>query len=300
MKLDNRLAKCVDELTPAPGVHTSNIKGLSLIKSCEVMTNRIPVIYEPCIYIVLQGKKSATLGDNEYIYDALNYLVLAVPLPLECRVQEASRDTPYLAVKIDIDKQMLSELIQEMEVNKEREKSGPKPGIFISDLGKEIKSTLSRILLYIKKPNQAQVLGKLAIKELMFYVLNGDQGNLLRDFVVQDRQNFQIAKVITFIQKHYSKILEVSDLANKANMSQSSFHSYFKSITGSSPIQYIKAIRLHAARRKILFNNLSASDAAFKVGYSSPSQFSREYKRFFGIPPTVDIQTVLNKENLKP
>jgi AraC-like DNA-binding protein len=124
----------------------------------------------------------------------------------------------------------------------------------------------------------------------MFHVLNGAQGHLLRSFIIQDRQNFQIAKVIGFIQKHYSENIEVADLAAKANMSPSSFYHYFKSITNSSPIQYIKAIRLHTARRNILFNNLSASDAAFNVGYSSPSQFSREYRRFFGISPTVDIQ----------
>jgi len=290
MDLYKELANRVDELTPEPGVHSTNIANLSLIKSCDVMTNRIPVIYDPCIYIVVQGSKSAALGSEEFIYDALNYLVLSVPLPLECQIQQASKEEPYLAVKIDIDKQVLSELIQESTKPKKAEPTNPQPGIFVSKLGEDIKSTLARLLSLIDKPEQALVLGKLTIKELIFHVLNGAQGASLRAFAFQDRQNFQIAKVIGFIQNHYSENIEVAELAAKANMSQSSFHSYFKSVTSSSPIQYIKAIRLHAARRNMLFNKLSASDAAYHVGYSSPSQFSREYRRLFGSPPSVDIQ----------
>lgn len=121
--------------------------------------------------------------------------------------------------------------------------------------------------------------------------MSSAQGELLKAFADQDRQNFQIAKVLGFIQHQYSENLEVATLAAKANMSQSSFYTYFKAVTSSSPIQNIKAIRLHAARRNIMFDHLSASDAAYNVGYSSPSQFSREYRRFFGVPPYVDVQT---------
>lgn len=294
MDLDKELAKRVDELTPDAGVHTTNIAHLSLIKNFDVMTNRIPVIYDPCIYIVVQGSKSASLGRDEFIYDALNYLVLSVPLPLECKIQQATKEAPYLAVKIDIDKHLLSELIQETAMINTDDLASPQPGIFVSKLGEDIKSTLLRLLSHIDKPDQALVLGKLAIKELVFHVLNGAQGASLRTFAYQDRQNFQIAKVIGFIQRHYSESIEVADLAAKANMSQSSFHSYFKSVTSTSPIQYIKAIRLHAARRNMLFDNLSASDAAYTVGYSSPSQFSREYRRFFGAPPSVEVQAAAN------
>jgi hypothetical protein len=114
MGLDNDLVKRVDELIQEPRVHATNITSLSLIKNHDVMTNRVPVIYEPCIYIVVQGSKSAILGSEEFIYDRLNYLVLSVPPPLECQLQQASKEAPYLAVKIDIDKQLLSELIQEI------------------------------------------------------------------------------------------------------------------------------------------------------------------------------------------
>jgi AraC-like DNA-binding protein len=290
MNLDKNLATRVDELTPNSGVHTTAIKNLSLVKIYDRMLTRIPVIYEPCIYIVVQGSKSALLGSEVFVYDAFNYLVLSVPLPLECQIHDASHEKPYLAVKIDIDKQLLSELIVETCASQTNKLSEVKPGIFVSTLNQDIKSTLGRLLAYLDNQKQAHILGKLAIKELMFHVLNGAQGDLLKAFVYQDRQNFQIAKVIALIQQKYSENLEVATLAASANMSQSSFYSYFKAVTSSSPIQYIKAIRLHAARRNMLFDNLSVSDAAYNVGYSSPSQFSREYRRFFGVPPSVDLQ----------
>jgi AraC-like DNA-binding protein len=294
MNLDHDLATRVNELTPTSGVHKTTIKNLSLVKIYDQMLTRIPVIYEPCIYIVVQGSKSALLGSEVFVYDAFNYLVLCVPLPLECQIHHASKEKPYLAVKIEIDKQLLSELIVETATPHTPQLSKAIPGIFVSTLSQDIKSTLARLLAYLDNKNQAQVLGKLAIKELLFHVLNSAQGDLLKAFVYQDRQNFQIAKVIALIQQQYSENLEVATLAATANMSQSSFYTYFKAVTSSSPIQYIKAIRLHAARRNMMIDNLSASDAAYNVGYSSPSQFSREYRRFFGVPPSVDVHETLN------
>lgn len=295
MNLDHDLATRVNELTPTSGVHKTTIKNLSLIKIYDQMLTRIPVIYEPCIYIVVQGSKSALLGREVFVYDAFNYLVLSVPLPLECQIHHASKEKPYLAVKIEIDKQLLSELIVETATPHPPRLFKAIPGIFVSTLNQDIKSTLARLLAYLNNKNQAHVLGKLAIKELLFHVLNSAQGDLLKAFVYQDRQNFQIAKVIALIQQQYSENLEVATLAATANMSQSSFYTYFKAVTSSSPIQYIKAIRLHAARRNMMIDNLSASDAAYNVGYSSPSQFSREYRRFFGVPPSVDVHETLTR-----
>lgn len=288
MNLNNELARQIMELMPGEGMMATKVANLSLVRSNDVMQDRCPVMYEPCVYIVVQGKKSAILGGDDYIYDELNYLVLSVPLPLECQILVASPDRPYLAVKIDIDLRLLDELMSEATIKTTGEVI--ERGIFVSGLGDDIKSTLARLLSYVSQPAKAKVLGELGVKELLFHVLEGAQGDLLRAFAYRDRQSFQIARVINFIQGHYAENLEVADLAQRANMSQSSFHAYFKAVTKSSPIQYIKAIRLHAARRKMLFENRSASDAAFQVGYASPSQFSREYRRMFGVPPTKDIQ----------
>jgi AraC-like DNA-binding protein len=253
------------------------------------MSKRAPVVYNPCIYIVVQGKKTAYLGNEAYVYDALNYLVLSVPLPLECQIIEATKEQPYLAVRIDIDTLMLNELIQETD-NRNYLKTENNRGIFATPLEDKIRSTLSRILSYLAKPSDAAVLGKLAMKELLFYVLQGEQGEQLKTFAYRDRHNFKIARVINFIQDHYAQTLEIAELADKANMSQSSFHQHFKAVTNSTPIQYIKTIRLHAARRNMLYDHQSASDAAYQVGYASPSQFSREYRRLFGITPSTDAK----------
>lgn len=287
----NHLAKQLLKLMPEANVIKTNVDNLTLIRCDNVMQTRAPIIYDPCIYIVVQGKKSALLGGDNFIYDALNYLVLSVPLPLECQLLEASSEKPYLAVKINIDTQILNELIEEFEDQPFEKGVEVKRGIYVSHLEQEIKSTLGRLLSYVNQGTSAKVLGRLAIKELLFHVLQGEQGELLKAFAYRDKQSFHIAKVIHYIQSHYAENIEVSELASKANMSQSSFHAYFKTVTSSSPIQYIKAIRLHAARRKMLYDSQSASDAAYQVGYASPSQFSREYRRFFGMPPKLDIQT---------
>ncbi|WP_428634017.1 AraC family transcriptional regulator [Sedimenticola sp.] len=288
MTQENSLAAQLLALMPEPGVWVTDVPHMSLVRCDEAMTERAPVMYEPCIYIVVQGRKVAHLGDESFVYDALNYLVLSVPLPLDCQVLDASRETPYLAVKIGIDTQLLDELSQEIDAFSSTAASAAQRGIFVSSLGEDIKSTLGRLLSYVGQPSSARVLGSLAIKELLFHVLHGAQGDLLRAFAYRDRHNFQIARVINYIQSNYSASLEVAALADRANMSPSSFHSYFKAVTSSTPIQYIKAIRLHEARRRMLYDNQSASDAAYHVGYASPSQFSREYRRMFGVPPSED------------
>lgn len=295
MTLSNQLAERVMALMPEPGILATDVPNMSLVRSDEAMPERSPIMYEPCIYIVVQGRKKAHLGEECYIYDALNYLVLSVPLPLECQIFEASKAQPYLAVKIDIDTQLLDELTQETEDFAKPMSLTGERGIFVSPLGDDIKSTLGRLLSYVNQPSSAGILGGLAIKELLFHVLRGAQGELLRAFAYRDKHNYQIARVINHIQINYSENMEVAELAAKANMSQSSFHSYFKAVTSSTPIQYIKAIRLHEARRKMLYDNQSASDAAFHVGYASPSQFSRDYRRLFGVPPSEDMASAISQ-----
>lgn len=285
----NRLVAKALELLPEAAICKMDAPALTLIRIDEATDSRVPVIYEPCIYFVLQGSKSALLKTEEYIYDAMNYLVLSVPLPLHSKVLQASKDKPYLAVRISIDTQQITELVQESKPEKNVGITA-QTGIFVSRIEVELLSALSRLLDVINKPDQARVLGKLLVKELLFHVLQGPQGEQLRSFAYRDRQNFQVARAIGYIHENYAKNIEVAVLAEKANMSQSSFHAYFKTITRSSPIQYLKAIRLHAARRIMIHDSLSASDAAYNVGYASPSQFSREYRRLFGVSPSVDVR----------
>lgn len=290
------LQKNLALLIPNAGVLKTSITNLSLIRADSIMNERAPVIYDPCIYVVIQGKKIAYLGEEAYVYDGLNYLVLSVALPLECQILEASKGSPYLAVKIDITTSMLNEIIQELPKHPSGGSVSERPisqqrGIFVSAVDGDISGVIGRLLSYVNNPSAAQMLAPMAIKELLFHVIQGEQGERLKAFAYRDKYNYQIAGVINFIQTNYARNLEVKELASQANMSESSFHQYFKAITNASPIQYIKSIRLHEARRKMLYDNHSASDAAYYVGYASPSQFSREYRRLFGMAPMMDIKS---------
>lgn len=294
MTQDSSLVDRMLALLPEAQLKPGMISGVTLVRVDASMPVRRPVIYEPCMYFVIQGSKSALLEGQEFIFDAMNYLVLSVPLPLECRVTSASSEEPYLAVKIEIDLLVLQEIIRESSGDGGACAEGPgnqekvEQGIFVSSVSENISSALTRLLDVIGKPDQANVLGKLNAREILFYVLQGPQGKQLESFAYKDRNAFRIGCAIDYIQKNYATNIEVEALASLASMSQSSFYAYFKSVTRKSPIQYIKSIRLYAARQKIVYDNSSASDAAFQVGYASPSQFSREYRRMFGVPPSED------------
>lgn len=282
----NPLAQYLTRALPEEGVYPTDVPGLSLIR-LDSVTERRPIVYEPSLYIVAQGSKCAYLGDEKYVYDQLNYLVLSVPLPLQCMVTRASKDKPYLAMRIQLDADLLTELVIEMK-SKPHGQSLDR-GIFVSNMDNELLDSILRLVKMLNT-DSASVLAPLAIKEALFHVLQGEQGDQLRAFAIRDRQHFQIATVLNYIQKNYASPMEVAELAEIASMSTSSFHQYFKAVTNASPVQYIKTIRLHEAKRKMLMDHLSASDAAYQVGYASPSQFSREYKRLFGESPAKDIE----------
>lgn len=300
----NDLAKAIMSHTIQPGLFTTAIPELSLVRMDTLSKALSPVVYEPCIYIVAQGSKQAYLADELYIYDALNFLVLSVHLPLQCKVTQASEERPYLALKLDVNNSVLSELVMTLqssnsadallesndESSEQRNDSKTDRGIFVSPMGSELQSCLIRLIASLDDQASIEIIAPMLIKEILFYVLRGQQGPQLREFVSQDRNAFRISSCTNYIQQNYTSAIDVNQLAAIAGMSVSSFHHYFKEVTNASPLQYIKSIRLHAAKKKIVLNSLSVSDAAFQVGYTSPSQFSREYKRFFGRAPSADAQ----------
>tara|TARA_R110000744_G_scaffold199219_8_gene318481 strand:- start:3747 stop:4649 length:903 start_codon:yes stop_codon:yes gene_type:complete len=293
------LIEKVLELAPHEGDFSTSIPHLSLFRRNSSMPSPMAVIYQPSIYMVLLGAKATFLGKERYQYDAMHYLVSCVPLPLEGQVLEASTDTPYLAARISLDTQLVNELLVQMPPEPRRTStslemlndSSTTRGIYVSKINDEIQSTLSRLLSCAHSKTKANVLGQLALKELIYHVLDAEHGALLRSFASQDRQQYQIANVLQYINRYYASNMDISALASKANMSESSFYQHFKAATNTSPIQYIKTIRLHAAKRKMLFEHHNATTAAYEVGYTSTSQFSREYRRLFSVPPAQDART---------
>jgi AraC-like DNA-binding protein len=267
------------------GVFETEIPELSLIR-CSEVTARSPVIYQPSLYVVAQGQKQAYLGEEVYRYDALNYLVLPVAMPLQAHVIKASKERPYLALRLKLDIMVLSDLLVQMHTPL-HSADGTARGLFVSPMEEELGATLLRLIDCLDESAQVSVLAPLIIKEVLFHLLRGKQGDQLRTFAQRHRHHHQIARVLQHILSHYDRPLEVNELASLANMSHSSLHHYFKLVTGLSPIQYVKVNRLHQARR-LLNEGRTVSDAAFEVGYASLSQFSREYKRLFGAPPSRD------------
>jgi len=277
-----RLVELLDSLATVEGPSPSLLEGVQLIRS-KRYTPPIPIIYDPCIVIVGQGRKIGYLGDQVYTYDPYNYLVLSVPLPFVCETK-ASPEEPLLAVSMRVDPATLGELLLEMD--DERVVSGQVPrGIYSTPLTGELIEATVRLLECLRSPADSRILGPQAIREIIYRVLCGEQGGALRAVAARHSRFSQIARVLRRIHTEYQNELNIDALAKEAGMSVSSFHHNFKAVTSASPLQYLKSIRLHKARMLMVQDGLNVSTAAARVGYESASQFSREYKRHFGSTP---------------
>lgn len=279
----------LNEILKVDGVQPTAIEGLTFIRSSQPSL-RQPVVYQPSIYLVLQGSKKAYLDDEVFHYDAFNYLVLTVPLPIEAHVLHASESEPYLALRLNIDLNMVRELLVDMHCDSTNLQT-VKRGMYISPIESGLLNGFSRLITLSDSQdlNHQRILIPMIKKEILYYVLRTKQGELLSTIAQGQRQQAKISQAIHFIQNHIDQPLDVQILAREANMSTSSFHQYFKVVTGLAPVQYIKNLRLHLAKRLLLQGGYSVSEAAFKVGYSSASQFSREYKRLFQMSPSKSL-----------
>lgn len=278
----NRLAARLAGLVPTEGFHASGIPGLNLVRvDCSCPRN--PVSYEPSIVIVAQGRKIGHLADQSYFYDAARYLVLSVPLPFECEVAVRPGE-PYLALSVTVDPLMVASLLTTMESPLDSGMAMPRC-IDAAPLTPELIDAALRLVDCLDNPADARILGPQCLREIVYRVLCGPNGHLLRALVVQKGRFGQLAQVLQRIHTEYRRKLDVESLAESANMSVSAFHHAFKQMTATSPVQYLKSVRLHQARILLAQNGWNASLAAASVGYESASQFSREFKRMFGSSP---------------
>jgi AraC-like DNA-binding protein len=240
-------------------------------------------MYQPMIYIMGQGRKRGYLGGDVLRYDPDNYLVLSVPVPLECEF-DATPEEPILAVKIAVEPAMLVEMLVDLDEPAHSNGSVPR-GIYATRLTTELTDAVIRLLESLGSPSDSRVLGRQTVREIVYRVLRGEQGGALRALASRNDQFVRIAKVLQYIHSDYTRSLSMEQLAKRAGMSVSTFHHNFKAVTASSPLQYVKSIRLHRARLLMVQADHNASTAAAAVGYESASQFGREFKRFFGASP---------------
>ncbi|MDR3618281.1 MAG: AraC family transcriptional regulator [Paludisphaera borealis] len=284
-----RLASLLGEVAAHEGVHRTLVEGVEVARISKPAP-RAPVVYQPKILIVGQGRKRAYLGDEVYRYDAYNYLVLSVPIPAECET-EASPEEPLLLLAINVEPTMLGEMMLEMD--EPPSPIGPTPrGISSTPMTEELGGTICRLLECLKSPLDCRMLGRQTVREVVYRVLQGEQGGALRALASRDEHLSRVARVLRFVHAEYAKPLSVEEMARQAGMSVAAFHHYFKLVTASSPLQYLKRIRLDQARRLMAHDGYNASTAARAVGYESASQFSREFKRLFGVTPVEEaVQT---------
>ena len=270
-------------LTTGEGMRPSILLG---VKFCRADRHhpREPVLYDPSIVIVANGRKKGYVGDRCIIYDHNNYLVLAVPLPFECE-SEATSEGPMLGVSIRVDMSTLSELAMRIDV-KGKPNSGDECGsICATPLDIQMMDAAIRLLEFLQSPVEAAVLGPGAVREIIYRVLCGKRGEALLALLARNSQLAQVRIAQQRILSHYAEPLEVARMAEDVGMSVSAFHHNFKAVTATSPLQYLKSIRLHKARMLMVHDGLGAAMAANRVGYESASQFSREFKRYFGQAP---------------
>jgi AraC-like DNA-binding protein len=282
-----RLARLLDEVAVEEGIQQTQVEGVLVIRHTEPRP-RTPTVYEPAIVVIGQGQKRGYLGDEVYVYDQFNYLVLSVPLPVECE-WEASPENPLLLVAVSVELTMLGELLLEMD--EQLLPVSPMPrGISTAQMTEELSGAVIRLVECLKCPLDSRMLGRQIVREIVYRVLCSKEGGSLRALASRDEHFIRIARVLKDIHTDCAKPFSVDSMARRAGMSVAAFHNNFKLVTASSPLQYLKRMRLDRAKRLMVHDGYNASTAARAVGYESPSQFSREYRRLFGAPPLEEIE----------
>ncbi|SFF27868.1 AraC-type DNA-binding protein [Phytobacter palmae] len=269
-------------LTPDEGYTRTFMKEVKLLRVNESMPHT-PVLYEPCIVIVVQGKKMGLIGGREFTYDPGHYLVVPVPLPFTSQTT-ASHEEPLLAMSVSLDVALIAELL--IEMGEAGISDADKAAImFSTPLGEELTDTVYRLLTVLADEEKARILGAGILRELYYRVLIDTQGASIRAALSGKGHFRQIAGAIRTMHTRFMDNIDIDMLAEVAGMSPPSFHRHFRAFTGTTPKQYLISIRLHQARFLMVKRNVTASEAALSVGYVSPTQFSREFSRFFGFPP---------------
>ena len=246
-------------------------------------------LIEPSVVLVVQGTKQMLIGGEAFPYNTSNFLITSLDLPASSQVVEASVDRPCLGLVMKLDMRMLVELTAQGGLPHLREKSGG-ISVGLGTMTPAIMEPFKRLLDLLDEPTAIDVLSPLIKRELHYRLLLSDQAALLRQIASVDSQSHRIAKAIDWLKLNYSSQLRIEDLAELVQMSTPTFHHHFRQLTAMSPLKYQKWLRLNEAKRLMLNEHLDAAGAAFKVGYESPSQFSREYSRLFGAPPKRDIE----------
>ena len=282
-----KLAALVAQHTAQEGVSYTGIESLGTFKATSTRM-RMPDYYEPAIVIVGQGKKRCYIGNQAYEYGAGDYLILFLPMSLDVEIVDASPDRPFLAAGVRIDLGRLADVllrIERVEGGVTKPVSTDPSGIFSASLSDNLLDPTIRLLESLANPRDAAILGDLIVDEIYYRILCDERGGDLRTFLQQRGQIQRVAKAVQYIHQNLKEPVSVEKLADMVHMSRTSFYENFKEVMHVSPLQYAKSVKLVKAQT-LIKEGKNASEAGYLVGYNSPAQFSREYKRHFGFVPS--------------
>jgi AraC-like DNA-binding protein len=293
-----RMVALLRALAPQEGYNLTALPDVRILRS-DCALSRTPVLYDPGIVIVCQGRKRGYFGDQVYVYDEQHYLAVAVPVPFTMET-DASPQHPLLAIYMHLDFRVAAELMIQIDQARMPAQNDAPQSMMSSPMDAPLRTSVLRFLEAMSKPLDATILGPALVRELYFRVLTGAQGNAMRAALAMQGQFGKIGKALRRIHTTYAQPLDIPQLASEAGMSVPTFHSHFKAITRTSPMQYVKSTRLHQARLLMVRQGMTAEAASHAVGYASPSQFNREFKRLFGRTPAAETKRMLESFALPP
>lgn len=272
----------------------TEIPGLLLVRRTKVEA-AMCFTYEPSLAVIAQGRKRVQLADRTFVYDESHFLLTALDLPVVSQLLGASEKHPFISMALTFQMPMVRELISKEAMAAPAPSSlhSPnRPAIATGVITEDLLDACCRLVRLLDSPREIPVLAPLIQQEIVYRVLNTEEGARLRAIATHGNQSNRAAKAVAWLNANYTQPLHIEELARMAGMGVSTLHHHFRALTAMSPLQYQKQLRLHAARARMLAEGLDAATAAFAVGYESPSQFSREYSRLFGLPPARDIRTL--------
>ncbi len=282
-ELVERIARAIrDDGTVEP------LQGLRLHRASSP-TELAHGVSDPAFCVIAQGSKEVFLGDHRYRYDPAHYLLATIELPVVSQVIEASKERPYLSLRLELDPTLVGSVMVEAGHPAPRCYADVR-AIDVSPLDAGLLDAVVRLVRLLDSPPEARFLAPLVTREIVHRLLTGAQGGRLRHLAVLGGYSHRIARAVERLRTDFDRPLRIESIARELGMSVSGFHHQFKAVTAMSPLQFQKRLRLQEARRLMLGEYLYAASAAYRVGYDDASHFNREYKRLFGAPPLRDVE----------
>ncbi|KAB7886506.1 AraC family transcriptional regulator [Poseidonibacter ostreae] len=281
--MNTKILEEVNKLIKEDSLTRTNIKGVNLYKTTTYLP-RTPLTYDFCLVFVLQGKKIGYLSNNRFEYDSKNYLVVPTAMPFECETY-ASKEEPYICILIDIKKEIMQEIISSISKEESKKCEDVQISVFQDKVTNELEDSIYRLLKMLQSKEESNILGESILREIFYKIAIGENSHFLHKMFLENKAEAKMIRSLRTIHHEYNEHLDIPRLAKEEDMSVSSFHTHFKKVTSLSPLQYIKKIRLHKAMDLLTRRDMQVNETAYATGYESSSQFSKDFKSYYGYPP---------------